>query len=130
MIIDNNLLNQLLAQANENPRLRQNLDLRTSNEDTSQRMLNALLPGTLVPIHRHRETTETVVLLKGSVEEVFYDNNGVECARYTLSHESGNIAIQVPKGQWHTIVAKEQSVIFEAKDGSFIPTTDEDILKI
>jgi len=128
MIIDNALLDELEAQAKDSPRLRQNLDLRTSNEDSSQRMLNALMPGTQVSVHRHNETTETVVVLRGSVEEILFDNNGVECARYTLSRESGNFALQIPKGQWHTVVVKEPCVILEAKDGAFKRLTSYDVL--
>lgn len=127
MIIDNKLLDGLLEQAKVNPRLRQNMDLRTSNDDTSQRMLNAMLRGTQVPIHRHRGTAETVVVLRGSIEEIFYDDNGIEDARYTLSHESGNVALQIPKGQWHTVIVSEPCVILEAKDGAFGSATNEDI---
>lgn len=128
MIIDNALLDKLEAQAKENPRLRQNFDLRTSSEDTSQRMLNALLPGTQVPIHKHNGTTETVVVLRGSIEEILFDNNGVECVRYKLSRESGNFVLQIPKGQWHTVIVKEPCVILEAKDGAFKQLTSYDVL--
>jgi len=128
MIIDNALLDKLEAQAKESPRLRQNFDLRTSNKDTSQRMLNVLLPGTQVPIHRHRETTETVVILRGAIEELLFDDNGVECARYMLSQESGNFALQIPKGQWHMVVVKEPCAILEAKDGAFKQFTPDDVL--
>lgn len=127
MIIDKNLLNSLFEKAKENPRLRQNLDLRTSMKDSSQRMLNVLLPDAQIPIHRHRETTETIVILRGSIEEILFDDSGVECARYTLSQESGNFALQIPKGQWHTVLVKEPCVIFEAKDGAFLPTMSEDV---
>ncbi len=127
MIINKKLLDELLIQAKVNPRLRQNMDLRTSNDDTSQRMLNALLPGTQVPIHRHRGTTETVVVLKGTIEEILYDDNGVECARYILSHEIGNIAVQIPKGQWHTVIVSEPCVILETKDGAYVPAASEDV---
>lgn len=128
MIIDNTLLDELEAQAKESPRLRQNLDLRTSKDDLSQRMLNVLLPGTQVPIHRHTETTETVVVVRGSIEELFFDDNGVECARYMLSQELGHFALQIPKGQWHTVVVKEPCAILEAKDGAFKQLTSYDVL--
>src|SRR5574344_3021599 len=101
--INKDFLDSLFAMAKHNPRLRQNFDLRTSAEDSSQRMLNALLPGTQVSIHRHLKSTETVMLLRGSVTEVFYDNQGVESSRYILSHETGNYAIQIPVNQWHTV---------------------------
>jgi cupin fold WbuC family metalloprotein len=128
MIIDDKLLDELLDQVKRNPRLRQNFDLRTiSSEDTSQRMLNALLPGTQVTIHRYRGTIETVVLLRGSIEEIFFDNNGVECARYEVSRGLGSFALQVSKGQWHTVVVKVPSVILEAKNGAFKQLTSSDI---
>lgn len=125
MVIDDKLLDQLLDQAKHNPRLRQNFDLRTSAEDSSQRMLNALMPGTQVPIHRHLKSTETVMLLRGSVTEVFYDNQGVESSRYILSHETGNYAIQIPVNQWHTVIVTEPCVIFESKDGAYAPNPKE-----
>lgn len=125
MIINDKLLDQLLDQAKHNPRLRQNFDLRTSAEDSSQRMLNALMPGTQVPIHRHLKSTETVMLLRGSVTEVFYDNQGVESSRYILSYETGNYAIQIPVSQWHTVIVTEPCVIFESKDGAYAPNPKE-----
>ena len=127
MQIDKNLIDNLLKQASESPRLRQNYDLRTSPEDQSQRMLNAVLPGTNVPIHRHRNTTECVIILKGKLEEVFYDENGAECERFILDASSEyDRACVVPKGMWHTIVVKEPSVIFEAKDGAYTPLSETD----
>lgn len=125
MVINDKLLDQLLEQAKHNPRLRQNFDLRTSAEDSSQRMLNALLPGTQVPIHRHLKSTETVMVLRGSLTEVFYDNQGVESGRYILSHETGNYAIQIPVNQWHTVIVTEPCVIFESKDGAYAPNPEE-----
>src|SRR5574344_203407 len=130
MIIDNKLFNALLSQAEKSARLRMNYDLRTSGEDSSQRMLNALLPGTEVAIHRHRETTETVFILKGKIEEIFYDDNGNEYQRYLLDTDSDNKGCVIPKGAWHTIIVHEPSIIFEAKDGDFQPLNDDDILNI
>lgn len=121
MIIDDNLLNGLLGKAKSSPRLRVNLDLRNSSEDISQRMLNALQPGSFVDIHRHPNTSETVVILCGAVTEIFYDDKGVECARYELSPSTGNVALQIPSGQWHTLIPREPSVIMEAKDGRYEP---------
>lgn len=138
-------LDGLLAQAAESPLLRQNFDLRTSSEDTSQRMLNALAPGTEVPIHRHEDTTETVVCLCGRIDEVIYevveehgktedalpqgmDAQDVvrtrtfrEVERISLCPAEGRYGCQVPKGAWHTVVVNEPSVIFEAKDGAYKP---------
>lgn len=130
MIIDSKLLEFLESQAKNTYQLKKDFDLRTSPSDTSQRMLNALMPGTVVPIHRHRGTTETVVILRGCITEVFYDDNGVECGRFELSQESGNVALQIPQGMWHTVVVTEPCVIFEAKDGAFTPLASEDIMNI
>lgn len=127
MEINKNLLDSLFAQAEENPRLRQNFDLRTSSADTSQRMLNALQPGTHVPIHRHTTTSETVILLRGHVTELFYNEKGVECGRYDLNPAKGVYGVQVPVGMWHTLVVHEPSVIIEMKDGAYVPITMDDI---
>ena len=138
ILIDDILLGDLLAKAAESPRLRQNYDLRTSDADTSQRMMNALQPGTEVPIHRHEETTETVVCLTGRLEEIIYEEvveyvseqtSGTEdvmrkrsfkeVARHLLCPAEGLYGIQIPAGAWHTIQVMEPSVIFEAKDGAY-----------
>ncbi|MBQ4524648.1 MAG: WbuC family cupin fold metalloprotein [Bacteroidaceae bacterium] len=138
MVIDNILLDSLLEQAKSSPRLRQNFDLRTSTEDTSQRMLNALQPDTVVPIHRHTDTSETVICLCGRLEEIIYEEvveyvreetsrteevlrkqTFKEVSRQLLCPAEGLYGIQIPKGAWHTIRVIEPSVIFEAKDGAF-----------
>ena len=130
MEINKELLDQLFEQAKENPRLRQNLDLRTSSSDTSQRMLNALLPGTVVPIHRHENTTETVICLCGKLDEVIYEEMDSqlspltgsrfrEIERIHLCPAQSQYGCQVPKGAWHTVEVIEPSVIFEAKDGKY-----------
>ena len=144
MEIDKALLENLFEQAAGNPRLRQNFDLRTSPADTSQRMLNALLPGTVVPIHRHEDTTETVICLCGKLDEVIYEEvvsyenasseelpqgmDGQDVARKVEYREVQRIHLcpalakygcQVPKGAWHTVEVIEPSVIFEAKDGAY-----------
>ena len=121
--IDKLLIERLFEQAKESPRLRMNYDLRTSSADTSQRMLNALLPGTEVPIHRHEETAETVVCLCGRLEEMIYevmpDGTFQEVSRHLLCPAEGCYGMQIPKGAWHTICVLEPSVIFEAKDGAY-----------
>ena len=138
MEINKELLDGLLAEAKENPRLRQNFDLRTSSTDTSQRMLNALQPQTEVSIHRHEKTTETVICLVGKLEEIIYEevNEYVheatsccddvirqksfkEVSRQILSPVEGKFGIQIPAGAWHTINVIEPSVIFEVKDGAY-----------
>lgn len=121
--IDKLLIECLFEQAKESPRLRMNYDLRTSSADTSQRMLNALLPGTEVPIHRHESTAETVVCLCGRLEELIYeempDGTFHEVFRHLLCPAEGQYGIQIPAGAWHTIQVLEPSVIFEAKDGAY-----------
>jgi cupin fold WbuC family metalloprotein len=127
MIIDKTILDNLLEQAKGNPRLRTNLDLRTSAEDGSQRMLNALLPGTEVAIHRHPKSNENVILIKGRLDEVLYEEvasaNGKvtlkETERIHLCPDEGAYGCQVPKGVWHTVEVLEPSVIYEGKDGKY-----------
>ena len=127
MEINDKLLDELLAQAGTNERRRINLDLRNGEGDTSQRMLNALLPGTHVPIHRHTKTIETVILLRGHITELFYDENGVDCARHELNPESVIYGVQVPAGMWHNLIVHEPSVIIEMKEGAYVPITMDDI---
>ncbi|WP_195630425.1 WbuC family cupin fold metalloprotein [Bacteroides finegoldii] len=144
MEFNKEFLDKLFERATENPRLRQNFDLRTSSADTSQRMLNALLPGTKVPIHRHEDTTETVICLCGKLDEVIYEEailyeNGMssgfphgmdvqdisrkveyrEIQRIHLCPAEARYGCQIPKGAWHTVEVIEPSVIFEAKDGAY-----------
>ena len=131
MNIDKKLLDSLTGKAKINERLRINLDLRTSAEDNSQRMLNALEPGTVLPIHRHRFSSETVVMVRGSLEEIFYNDNG-EITETILMQAGGDCpALQIPAGQWHSIrVLETGTVIFEAKDGAYTPLSEDDILKL
>ena len=130
MLIDKKLLDELCAQAKASPRLRMNYDLRTSSADGSQRMLNALETGTVIPIHRHQDTAETVIMLRGSVKEMFYDitdGTAVKTAEFILKAGSDACALQIPKGQWHTLECLEpDSVLFEAKDGAFVPRNEND----
>ena len=119
MEINKELLDNLFEQAKEIPRLRQNLDLRTSANDNSQRMLIAMLPGTVVPIHRHPQSTENVLLLCGKIVEVICDGNGNEIERIHLDPTVGNYGCVVPQGAWHTVEVLEPSVIYEAKDGKY-----------
>ena len=117
MEINKDFLGKLFEQAVENPRLRQNFDLRTSSADNSQRMLNALLPGTVVPVHRHPHSNENVILLCGKLVEIFCDDNGNETERIHFDPVVGNYGCVVPPGVWHTVEVLEPSVIYEAKDG-------------
>ena len=150
MKIDNILLDMLTAQAKESPRLRMNLDLRNSDADSSQRMLNAIEPGSVVPVHRHQKTSETVVVLRGRVVEEYYDEAGVLVESFVLGdcHVADAprndvldfaprndvpvaCALNIPAGQWHTLRALESgTVILEMKDGAYEPIGAGDILSI
>lgn len=130
--IDNSLLDNLTEQAKASPRLRMNYDLRNSPFDTSQRMLNAIEPGSVVPIHRHQKTSETVVVLRGQIVEEFYDELERICSSTYIVSPSGPIcALNIPAGTWHTLRSLESgTIILEIKDGAYNPTRDCDILKI
>lgn len=130
MEIDDRLLEGLLRKAGESPRLRMNYDLRNSPEDDSQRMLNALLPGTQLPIHRHCKTSETVVILRGRMREIFYDDDGSVIDSFLLSPNGDCMGLNIPRGQWHTVEVLEPSVILESKDGAYEPISESDILNI
>lgn len=146
------LLDNLTAQAKENPRLRQSYDLRTTPEDGSQRMLNALEPGTIMPIHRHRNTSETMVMVRGALVERFYRLNEDDNENPNLNKggaESGDEklipvltqefvmraggecpVVQIEAGQWHSLeVLESGTIIFEAKDGKYEPLGEEDVLE-
>ena len=131
MKITQAILDSLTAQAKVSPRLRMNLDLRNSPEDGSQRMLNAIEPGSPLPIHRHRKSSETVVCLRGRLVEEFYDDLEMICTEsIELSPNGPVVALNIPIGQWHTARALESgTVILEMKDGPYEPTGAEDILK-
>ena len=123
-------MDDLSAQAKENPRLRQAFDLRTTPEDQSQRILNVVEPGTILPIHRHRGSTETIIVLRGKVVQHYYNDAGEKTASYELAPNSAQVGMSVPVGQWHALESlKEGSVIFEFKDGAYQPLSAEDILQ-
>lgn len=131
MTLTTETLDALSAKAKACERLRMNLDLRTSTADQSQRMLNALEPGTQVPIHRHPNTSETIVLLRGSIKELFYDDKGNVTESVVLKAGIEPSAMNIPAGVWHTLECLEPgTILFEAKDGAFEPRREEDILTI
>lgn len=122
--IDQKLLDDLFIQAQASERKRMNYDLRTNAQDGGQRMLNALLPGTNVPIHRHPMSNENVICLQGKLVEILYEqapdaNSLRETGRYTLEPAAGNYGCVIPAGVWHTVEVLEPSVIYEAKDGKY-----------
>ena len=149
MEINKSLLDNLLEQAAASPRLRMNYDLRTSQEDSSQRMLNALLPGTVLPIHRHTKTTEVLVLLRGKMEEIFYeegfesvwdgDSHCMDLCCSRVLRESSRVLLEaggdvpglsIPVGQWHGINVLEPTVILECKDGKYEPLGPGDMIAL
>ena len=131
MVIDKALMDELTAQAKASPRLRMNRDLRNSPEDKSQRLLNALEPGTPLPIHRHMKSSETVVCLRGHLREVFYNDAGEVTEVIDLAPNSDCVALNIPLGQWHTVeVLESGTIIMETKDGAYEPQREEDILSL
>lgn len=129
MIIDTNLLDDLTRRAQNSPRLRMNLDLRNTPDDQSQRMLNAIEPGTIMPIHRHKGSSETCLCVRGHFVEYFYDDKGN--VTETFDMVPGGLIINVPIGQWHNLKSLESgTVLFECKDGPYEPQNSEDILSI
>ena len=130
MKIDNLLLDKITAEAQKSPRLRMHYDLRNSDADMSQRMLNAIEPGSVVPIHRHQKTSETVVVLRGRVVEEYYSLDGVVEASFDLAAGGPVFALNIPAGQWHTLRALESgTVILEMKDGAYEPIGAEDVME-
>lgn len=127
MLIDNKFLDEVAALAKTSERLRMNRDMRNSTDDTSQRMLNALEIGTVLPIHRHPTTSETQLLLRGKIDVMFYDNQRCEIERFHLDPRNGVYGIDIPAGTWHNLVVIESAVIFEAKDGPYKPILPENI---
>ena len=132
MKITQAILDKLTEEAKASPRLRMNLDLRNGDGDTSQRMLNAIEPGSPLPIHRHPKTSETVVCLRGRLVEEFYDELERICTDAIEMCPGGQVvALNIPAGQWHTLrVLESGTVILEMKDGAYEPLGDEDILRL
>jgi len=131
MVISKEILDALSAQAKANPRLRQNLDLRNSPEDSSQRMLNALEPGTVMPIHRHHGSSETVVIIRGKIQWLFYDDNGIETERVTLDADGDLRMLDVERNRWHSLVCLESgSVLLECKDGKYRALEEDEVMEV
>lgn len=129
MIIDQGLLDNLTAEAKASPRLRMNYDLRNSAADQSQRMLNAIEPGTVMPIHRHMGSSETVICIRGHFVEKFYDEHGI--LTDAVDMVPGGLMVNVPSGQWHNLESLESgTVLFEAKDGPYRPLAPEEIMSL
>ena len=130
MKITQALLDTLTEQAKASPRLRMNYDLRNNENDSSQRMLNAIEPGSPLPIHRHMKSSETVVCLRGRLREVFFDEAGSVIDTIDLTPSGPVVALNIPIGQWHTVeVLESGTVILEAKDGAYHPLEEDEIWK-
>jgi len=128
-VIDNKLLASVIKDAKEHPRLRMNYNIHENLEDNVQQLLNALEPGTDLPIHRHKSTSETYIILKGSLIVKFYDNNKKMTSSLELKCQSENIGVNIPANQWHTIeVLESGTVIFEVKEGPYKPNDRNDIM--
>lgn len=129
MVIDKKIWDELTAQAKASPRLRMNMDLRNSSADTSQRMLNALEPGTVLPIHRHHGSSETVVILRGKIRWIFYDENGNETERVVLDADGDLRMLNVEKDRWHSLECLESgSVLYGSKDGAYRPLGEDEMM--
>lgn len=127
MVITQAILDDLIAKAKASERLRANLDLRNSAEDQSQRMLNALEPGTVMPIHRHKDTSETCVCIRGHFEEYFYDSDG--SLEKVIDMVPGGTVLNIDTGQWHSLKCLESgTVLLEAKDGAYRPLEEDEIM--
>lgn len=129
MLIDNALLDSITLQAKESPRLRMNYNLHESLDSRAQRLFNALEPETMLPAHRHPNTAETYVLLRGKLKVLFYNDKKEVTDEYSLDPLEGNYGVHIPKGQWHTLeVLESGTVIFEVKDGPYTPITPDNLL--
>ena len=144
IIIDNQLLDTISSQAKASPRLRQAYDLRTSPADNSQRMLNALEPGTVMPVHRHMKTSESIAMIRGKMVMRLYDDNGTITDEFVMA-PAGSVTevvtepvevvevpmVQIETGQWHSLeVLEEGTVVFESKDGKYEPLKEEELMKL
>lgn len=131
MLLDDNLLNGVIEQAVASDRLRMNYNLHESLDSKAQRLFNALEPGTVLPVHRHRHTAETYILLRGKLSVLFYADDGALMQEFDLDPACGRYGVHIPAGQWHTVKPKEHgTVIFEVKDGPYTPLGEDDVMKI
>ena len=131
MLLNHQLLEEITEQAKQTPLLRMNYNLHDSLDAKAQRLFNAMEPGTVLPVHRHRNTSETYILIRGAIRVLLYDDNKTLISSYEISDKNDNFGFHIPKGQWHTLeVLESGTVIFEVKEGPYAPLSDEDILVI
>lgn len=129
MLVDDKFLNRICRKAKESPRLRTNYNLHDTLDAKAQRLFNALEPRTEIPIHRHRHTSETYILLRGRLDVLFHNDSGEITERLALDPAAGRYGVHIPAGQWHSLEVIDSSVIFEVKDGPYTPLLPEDILE-
>ena len=131
MLINRELLDKVSAEAKRSERLRMNYNFHDSLAAPSQRLLNALEPGTVMLVHRHRHTSETYILIRGAIKMMFYSDSGEVTESVILSDKNDNFGYNIPVGQWHSLeVLESDTVIFETKDGPYAPLSDDDILRV
>lgn len=131
MLLDKKLLDGVSSRAKASERLRMNYNLHEAMDSKAQRLFNALEPGTILPIHRHQYTSETYILIRGRIDVMFYNEQGVEIERFALNPQEDNYGVHIPKGQWHTLeVLESDTVLFEVKDGPYTPLIPEDMMII
>ena len=129
MLLNKELFYKIAEEAAKSPRLRKNYDLRDSEDENGQRMLNVLLPGTKTPIHRHKETSEVVICIYGSAIERFYDSEGNETEVVRLAAGSEIPGVVVEKGRFHSLEATdEMGVVCGMKAGKYFPMQSNDII--
>ena len=130
MVIDSKMLDELTASAEASPRLRMNFNFHQSLEDKCHRFLNALEPGTVVPVHHHPTKDETFIVIRGRVKVITYNDDGLVIESVVLCPEDGSYGVNIPKNVWHTLECQESAVLFECKEGPFVPHEDEGILEV
>src|SRR5690554_3582294 len=129
MLIDEKLLDSVTSKAKDSDRLRMNYNFHDSHDAKAQRLLNALEPGTVIPIHRHQHTAETYIVLRGAIKVLFYDDDRVLTDEFMVDPLDGVYGVHIPKGQWHTLeVLESGTMIFEVKDGPYTPLEEEDLM--
>ena len=131
MLLNKSILDELTIKAKSSPRLRMNYNLHETSEDSVQRMLNAIEPGSTIPIARHNEVNESLILLRGKLRVLIYDENGSFSEDYVLDISQGNFGCHIPKGVWHSVESLESgTVMFETREGPYVPLSEKDVLKI
>lgn len=131
MLLNEHILDELTIKAKSSPRLRMNYNLHATPEDSVQRMLNAIEPGSIIPIARHNEVNETLILLRGKLKVLIFDDKGSVIEECVLDKNQENFGYHIPKGVWHSVESLESgTVMFETREGPYVPLSEKDILHI